>query len=63
MLKEIGNIDERHRQEDAARGTVRRMASYFVEKNAQTQEQCEKYICYWKQGECRCSNALNPGQQ
>ena len=34
MLKEIGNIDERHRQEDAARGTVQRMASYFVEKNA-----------------------------
>jgi len=49
MLKEIGNIDERHRQEDAARGTVRRMASYFVEKDAHTQEQCEKYICSWKQ--------------
>jgi hypothetical protein len=39
------------------------MASYFVEKNAQTEEQCKKYICYWKQGECRCSNALNPGRQ
>jgi tetratricopeptide (TPR) repeat protein len=63
MLKEIGNIDERHRQEDAARGTVQRMASYFVEKNAHTQEQCAKYICYWTQGECRCSNALNPGQE
>ena|ERR1017187_875394 len=63
MLKEIGNIDERHRQEDAARGTVQRMASYFVEKNARTQEQCAKYICYWTQGECRCSNALNPGQE
>jgi len=44
MLKEIGNTDERHRQEDAARGTVRRLASYFVEKNARTQEQCEVHL-------------------
>jgi hypothetical protein len=58
MLKEIGNIDERHRQEDAARGTVRRMASYFVEKDAHTQEQCEKYICSWKQGECGGAGGL-----
>jgi len=58
MLKEIGNIDERHRQEDAARGTVRRMASYFVEKDAHTQEQCEKYICCWKQEECGGAGGL-----
>jgi len=40
MQKEIGNIDERHRQEDAARGTVQKLASYFVEKNARTEGEC-----------------------
>ena len=63
MQKEIGNIDERHRQEDAARGTVQKLASYFVEKNARNEGECAQYKCYWTQGECRCSNALNPGRE
>ena len=62
MQKEVGNIDNRHREEAAARGTVDRMASYFVERNARNEQQCAKYVCYWTQGECRCSNALNPGR-
>jgi tetratricopeptide (TPR) repeat protein len=59
--KEVKNIDGRHRQEVAARGTINQMSSYFVERSAQNEQQCAKYVCYWTQGECRCSNALNPG--
>lgn len=62
MQKEIGNIDERHRQENAARGTLDRMSSYYVEKSARNEQECAKYVCSWTQGECRCTNALNPGR-
>jgi tetratricopeptide (TPR) repeat protein len=62
MQKEIGNIQERHRQENNARGTVDRLASYFVEKSANTAEACSRYKCFWTNGECRCSTALNPGR-
>lgn len=62
MQKEISNIDQRHRQEAAAKGTIQKMASYYVEKTATTQEQCSKYICFWTQGQCRCSLALDPGR-
>jgi tetratricopeptide (TPR) repeat protein len=62
IQKEVGNIQERHRQEDNARGMVDRLASYYVEKNASNYEQCSKYKCFWTNGECRCSTALNPGR-
>lgn len=60
--KEVGNIQERHRQENNARGTVDRLASYFVEKSATNAEACSRYRCYWTFEECRCSQALNPGR-
>jgi tetratricopeptide (TPR) repeat protein len=61
IQKEIGNIQERHRQADAARGVVRKLSSYFVEKSATNYEACQRYKCFWTNGECRCSTALNPG--
>ena len=60
--KEIGNIQERHRLENAARGTLERLASYFVERSATTFEACSRNRCYWTNGECRCSMAFNPGR-
>jgi tetratricopeptide (TPR) repeat protein len=62
MQKEIHNIDVRHGEEGAAKDTLRRMGSYYVEKTATTQEQCFKYVCYWANKECRCSLALDPGR-
>ena len=61
LYKEVGNIDEGRRQEGAARGTIDQLGSYYVDKFSNTEAACKKAICLWKQGECRCSNALNPG--
>jgi hypothetical protein len=45
----VANIRERKTQEAAARGTTR------------TKEQCDQYRGFWTGGECRISQALNPG--
>jgi Flp pilus assembly protein TadD len=72
MRKEIANIDKRHQQEDAARGTMAQMARYFVLKSARNQEECAAGKGTWvtqynrngtaaSNGECHVSMALYPG--
>lgn len=59
--KEIANIRERKAQEAGARGTLSQMSRYTVEPLARNKEQCDQYRGYWTSGECRISQALNPG--
>jgi tetratricopeptide (TPR) repeat protein len=61
LRKEVANIDERHRQEAAARGTVAQMSRYFVLKTARNEAECAEGKGYWTNGECRVSMALYPG--
>lgn len=61
LEKEVGNIRERKAQEAAARGTLNQMSRYTVEPLARTKEQCDQYRGFWTGGECRISQALNPG--
>jgi tetratricopeptide (TPR) repeat protein len=71
MQKEIANIKERHRQEDAARGTVSQMARYYVLKTARNESECAEGKGSWvittskdghiTSGECHISMALYPG--
>ena len=61
LEKEAGNIRERKAQEVAARGTLNQMSRYTVEPLARTKEQCDQYRGFWTGGECRISQALNPG--
>jgi tetratricopeptide (TPR) repeat protein len=61
LEKEVGNIRERKAQEAAARGTLNQMSRYTVEPLARNKEQCDQYRGYWTSGECRISQALNPG--
>jgi hypothetical protein len=61
LEKEAGNIRERKAQEAAARGTLNQMSRYTVEPLARTKEQCDQYRGFWTGGECRISQALNPG--
>jgi tetratricopeptide (TPR) repeat protein len=61
LQKEVGNIQKRHQQEAAARGTVAQMARYFVLKSARNQSECAEGKGYWTNGECRVSMALYPG--
>jgi tetratricopeptide (TPR) repeat protein len=58
---EVKNIQERHQQAAAAKGTVAQMARYFVLKSAHTESQCAEGKGYWTNGECRVSMALYPG--
>ena len=68
---EIANIKERHRQEDAARGTVSQMARYYVLKTARNESECADGKGSWvittskdghiTSGECHISMALYPG--
>jgi tetratricopeptide (TPR) repeat protein len=48
-------------EEQAARGTLDRMGRYTVERSARTKEECDRYRGFWTNGECRLSQALNPG--
>jgi tetratricopeptide (TPR) repeat protein len=71
MQKEIANIQERHRQEDAARGTVSQMARYYVLKTARNASECAEGKGAWvitttkdghiASGECHVSMAMYPG--
>ena len=61
MNTEIVNIDKRHQQENAARGTVSQMARYFVLKSARNQNECAAGKGSWVNGECHVSMALYPG--
>jgi tetratricopeptide (TPR) repeat protein len=61
IQSETASIQGRKDQEDAARGTISQMGRYSVERSARTKEECDRYIGYWTQGECRISQALNPG--
>ena len=61
IRKEVANIQKRHQQEDAARGTMSQMARYFVLKSARNQAECAAGKGYWQNGECRVSMALYPG--
>ena len=71
MQKEIANIQERHRQEDAARGTVSQMSRYYVLKTARNERECAEGKGAWVittskdghivGGECHVSMALYPG--
>jgi tetratricopeptide (TPR) repeat protein len=61
LEKEIGNIRDRKAQEAGARGTLNQMSRYTVEPLARNKEQCDQYRGYWTSGECRISQALNPG--
>lgn len=58
---EIKNIQERHGQANAARGTLEQISRYYVDKTATNERQCARARCYWTSGECRCSLALYPG--
>jgi len=61
IITEIGNINERKRQEAAARGTISQMGRYFVERTARNEEECAQAHGAWINGECRISMALYPG--
>lgn len=61
IQKEIKNIQERHGQANAARGTLDQMTRYYVDKTSTNQRQCARARCYWTSGQCRCSLALSPG--
>ena len=71
MQTEIANIRERHRQEDAARGTVSQMSRYYVLKTARNESECAEGKGAWVittskdghivGGECHVSMALYPG--
>lgn len=61
LQSEIANIQERKRQEAGARGTLNQMSRYTVEPLAHNKEECDKYIGFWTNGECRISQAMNPG--
>jgi tetratricopeptide (TPR) repeat protein len=71
MQKEIANIQERHRQEDAARGTVSQMSRYYVLKTARNERECAEGKGSWiittskdghiASGECHVSMAMYPG--
>jgi len=61
LEKEIASIRERKGQEPAARGTLYQMSRYTVEPLAHSKEECDRYRGYWTGGECRISQALNPG--
>ncbi|HYB42837.1 MAG TPA: hypothetical protein VEL75_13755 [Candidatus Methylomirabilis sp.] len=61
LEKEVASIRERKAQEAAARGTLYQMSRYTVEPLAHNKEQCDQYRGYWTGGECRISQALNPG--
>lgn len=58
---EVANIRERKAQETAARGTLDQMGRYTVEPLARNKEECDRYRGFWTGGECRISQALNPG--
>jgi tetratricopeptide (TPR) repeat protein len=71
MQTEIANIQERHRQEDAARGTISQMSRYYVLKTARNEGECAEGKGSWvittsrdghiTGGECHVSMALYPG--
>jgi len=61
MKTEIANIQKRHQQAAAAKGTMTQMARYFVLKTAHNREECDQGKGYWTNGECRISMALYPG--
>jgi tetratricopeptide (TPR) repeat protein len=61
LEKEVASIYERKNQEAGARGTIQQMGRYVVEQTAHNKEECDKFIGYWTNGECRISQALNPG--
>lgn len=62
IQKEIGNIEERHRQANAARGTIDQLASFYVDRGSTTEKACMRSRCYWTENQCRCSMALYPGR-
>jgi tetratricopeptide (TPR) repeat protein len=61
IISEIKSIEERKRQEAAAKGTLNQMGRYFVERTARNEEECAQAHGFWTQGECRISMALYPG--
>jgi tetratricopeptide (TPR) repeat protein len=71
MQTEIANIQERHRQEGAARGTVSQMSRYYLLKTARNERECAEGKGSWvittskdghiTHGECHVSMALYPG--
>ena len=61
LEKEVASIHARKAQEVGARGTLNQMSRYTVEPLAHNKEQCDQYRGYWTGGECRISQALNPG--
>jgi hypothetical protein len=61
LEKEVASIRARKAQEAGARGTLYQMSRYTVEPLAHNKEQCDQYRGYWTGGECRISQALNPG--
>jgi tetratricopeptide (TPR) repeat protein len=62
MAKEVAGIRENRRQGRAARDTIRRMASYYIQRSARNAQDCAGYKGYWTNSECRISTALNPVQ-
>ena len=61
MQKEIGLMQTRKAQISAAKGTLQQMGRYYVERSATNFDDCSSFRGYWTGGECRISNALNPG--
>ena len=61
LLSEANGIAQKRAQLAGVPAMLDRMARYYVEPNARTQNDCTRYRGYWTNGECRISMAFNPG--
>ena len=60
LVKESEAIANKRAQLAGVPAMLDRMARYYVESGAHTQNQCMQYKGYWTNGECRISMAFDP---
>jgi tetratricopeptide (TPR) repeat protein len=60
LVKESEGIASKRAQLAGVPAMLDRMARYYVEPAARTQNQCTQYRGYWTTGECRISRAFDP---
>jgi len=60
MNKMVAGIRENRRQGQAAQDILKRMARYYVDPWARTEDACRAAKGFWTQGQCRISTALDP---
>jgi tetratricopeptide (TPR) repeat protein len=61
LTREADSVRGKLTQLACVDGMMKRMASYMVNRNARTQDQCIAIKGYWTNGECRISTAMAPG--